>query len=91
MTATTNGAAQWIVSRMKNDLLDWDDPQIQEADKRLQKAIGDHLLALAEFGHQAAVTADTRSIRLLSHYCRLVLNTAVEETARLHCVDIDVD
>jgi hypothetical protein len=89
MTATTNGAARWTASRMQGDILDWHDPKLQEADTRLQRDAGEHLMALAEYARQAAVDGDTYSIRLLSHYSRLLLNVAVEEMARLHGVDLD--
>jgi hypothetical protein len=83
------GAVKWVMSRIRNDLLDWDDPKLQAADARLQEAVGEHLLAVAEYARQATCEGDTYSIRLLSHYSRMLLNVAVEEMARLHGVDLD--
>jgi hypothetical protein len=91
MAAQVDGAARWTATRKQDALLDWHNPQTQEADKRLQAAVGPHLLELAKYANKAASDADTYSLRLLSHYCRLLLNTAVREMALRHGVNLDVD
>jgi hypothetical protein len=63
----------------KRPLQGLDDPRTQEADHRFNDAVGDHLIALVKFSHQAARDWHRDELHVLSHYISLWCGFVLEE------------